>query len=46
MRRGLKSSIDAAYTKQELEAILSDIPLSQVKVNTRAFGLSVSGIKK
>lgn len=46
MRRGLKTSINAAYTKQELETMLTAIPLSQVKINTGAFGLSVSGIKK
>lgn len=45
MRRGLKTSIDAAYTKQELETMMRSIPLSQVEVKTGAIGLSVLGIK-
>lgn len=46
MRKGLQSSINAAYTKQELESMLSDTLLSEVKVETGSFGLTITGTKK
>lgn len=46
MRPGLKSSILASYTKQELEQIIMDTPLLRsATVSSGAIDLSVSGVK-
>ena len=45
IRPGFWTSLRAAYTKPELEAILADIKLIDVAVRNEFFGLSVSGGK-
>jgi len=46
IRPGFWTSLHAAYTKPELEAILADTPLVDVVVKNEFFGLSVSGGKR
>ena len=46
IRPGFWTSLHAAYTKPELEAILADTPLVDVVVKNEFFGLSVSGSKR
>ncbi len=43
MRAGLKTSLQAAYTKEELERIVEATPLRGAHVNAHRIGLSVSG---
>lgn len=45
MRKGLTSSLNAAYIQHELEVILKNTPLSYVRVETNPFGLTVTGVK-
>jgi len=45
MRPGLKTSIDASYTRYELEAILARTPLKSAQVSENPFGLRIQGIK-
>lgn len=45
MRPGLKTSIQAAYTKQELEEIIARTPLKGAMVSASAIGLTASGIR-
>lgn len=44
MRPGLKTSMQAAYTKRELEEIIAQTPLRGACVNAGAIGLSATGI--
>jgi len=45
MRAGLKTSMQAAYTKKELKEIIAHTPLNGVKVSAGAIGLTVLGIR-
>ncbi|NOY09307.1 MAG: class I SAM-dependent methyltransferase [Spirochaetes bacterium] len=45
MKQGLKSSINAAYTKNEIVSLLKDSNLDNYKVIESPFGLSISGEK-
>lgn len=45
MRSGLKSSLKAAYTKNEIEKLLNDSSLSDAEVINDFFGLTVFGMK-
>ncbi len=45
IKHGLKTSLQAAYTKVELERIVAASPLKGACVRTDIFGISVSGIK-
>jgi len=45
MRPGLQTSIDAAYTRSELEEILAGTPLKSAQVSENAFGLTIRGMK-
>ncbi|MCK9308591.1 MAG: hypothetical protein M0P17_13800 [Methanoculleus sp.] len=45
MRPGLQTSIDAAYTRSELEGILAGTSLKSAQMSENAFGLTIRGIK-
>ncbi len=45
MKKGLKGSIDAAYTESELVKMLSDLAFREVSVKANAFGLWTCGMK-
>jgi len=45
MRPGLQTSIDAAYTRSELETILAGTPLESSSLSENPFGLRVLGVK-
>jgi len=45
MRKGLTSSLQAAYTARELEQILKITALTYAHVEANPFGLVVTGIK-
>jgi ubiquinone/menaquinone biosynthesis C-methylase UbiE len=45
MRHGLKTSLQASYTKAELEKIIAASPLRGACIKTNIFGISISGIK-
>lgn len=45
MRPGLQTSIDAAYTRSELERMVAETPLKSGQVSENTFGLSIRGAK-
>jgi len=45
IKPGLISSVNAAYTKEELEKILGSTPFSGIQVKQSPFGLSVTALK-
>lgn len=45
MRSGLKSSLEAAYTKNEIGKLLNNSSLSDAEVINDFFGLTVFGMK-
>ena len=45
MKQGLQSSINAAYTKNEILSLLKESNLKSYKVTETQFGLSISGKK-
>jgi ubiquinone/menaquinone biosynthesis C-methylase UbiE len=45
MKQGLKTSLQAAYTRAELETIVAASPLKGASIKTDIFGISVLGIK-
>jgi ubiquinone/menaquinone biosynthesis C-methylase UbiE len=45
IRPGLTTSINAAYTRAELEALIKGTPLAQCKVTSDLIGLTIAGTK-
>ena len=46
MKKGLSSSIQAAYVKKELKLLLEQSPFREFKVNSSLFGLKVAAAKQ
>ena len=46
MRLGLISSINAAYTENEIDSLLQKTKLTEYKITKNPFSLIIKGIKK
>ena len=46
MRSGLRTSIGAAYTPQELQTMLAQTPIKQAQVTSNTIGIEISGVKR